>query len=128
MTRLETSLIAAACCLMTNLAQAQLTVTITDISPDRSTISHADGAAGGRLHRVGTAASIPTRVFAASEWGGIFRSNDGGVNWAHLDRHVPTVTTDVKVDPTNANRVYATSLYDGRATSRSGINVSTDGG
>jgi hypothetical protein len=58
----------------------------------------------------------------------LFRSNDGGINWFHLDGHVPTVTQDVKVDPTNSNRIYATSLFDGRVNSRSGINVSGDGG
>ena len=73
-------------------------------------------------------AAHPARVYAASERGGIFRSVDSGVTWTHLDGHVPTVTSDVKVDPTNANRLYATSFYDGRAASRSGIKVRGDGG
>ncbi len=116
------------CLAVADVASAQLTVTVTDISPDRSTISDADAASGGRVNRLGVDASTPARVYAASEWGGIFRSTDNGVTWTHLDGHVPTVTSDVKVDPTNSNRVYATSFYDGRVNSRSGINVSTDAG
>ena len=50
------------------------------------------------------------------------------MRWAHLDGHVPQATWDVEVDPTNSNRVYATSFYDGRTDSHSGINVSNDGG
>ena len=35
---------------------------------------------------------------------------------------------DVEVDPSNSNRVFATSFYDGRVNSLAGINVSTNGG
>jgi hypothetical protein len=72
--------------------------------------------------------TTPARMFGASEWGGLFRSVDGGVRWTHLPGHVPHATWDVEVDPTNSNRVYATSFYDGRTNSLSGINVSNDGG
>ena len=115
-------------CLLADVAFAQLSVVLRDISPDRSNNPDADGASGGRVNRLGVDRTTPARVYAASEWGGLFRSTDNGLTWAHLDGHVPTVTWDVKVDPTNSNRVYATSFYDGRTNSRSGINVSTDGG
>jgi cysteine-rich repeat protein len=69
-------------------------------------------------------------AYAASEWGGLYKTTDGGHQWSRLDGHRPVVTWDVAVNPTNPNRVYATSFYDGRnpAQSQSGINVSTDGG
>ncbi len=108
---------------------AQLTWTITDVSPDQSSFdaTDSDGASGGRVNALAVAAN-GTTFFAASEWGGLFRSTDTGRTWAHLPGHVPHVTVDVEVDPTNAQRVYATSLYDGRVASLAGINVSTDGG
>ena len=127
MTRLTLAL-AIGCSVLATSASAQLSVTFRDISPDQSNNSDPDGATGGRVNNVTIDPSNAARVYAASEFGGVFRSTDGGLTWAHLDGHVPTVTWDVKVDPTNSNRVYATSFYDGRTNSRSGINVSTDGG
>jgi photosystem II stability/assembly factor-like uncharacterized protein len=114
--------------LLTTTGRAQLTVTIKDINPNQSNNSDPDGASGGRVNHVRADPSNASRMFAASEFGGLFRSTDGGLTWAHLDGHVPTVTWDVRVDPTNSNKVYATSFYDGRVNSLSGINVSRDGG
>src|SRR6266496_1408446 len=128
MMRRKNIVLLAICCLAVQSGSAQLSVTMKDISPDRSNNSDPDGASGGRVNNVAIDQSTPGRVFAASEFGGLFRSTDNGLTWSHLDGHVPTVTSDVKVDPTNSNRVYATSFYDGRAISRAGINVSTDGG
>ncbi len=128
MTRGRMALFSLVCCLTMQTAWAQLSVTFKDISPDRSNSPDADAASGGRVNKLGVDVSTPGRVYAASEFGGIYRSTDNGVTWAHLDGHVPQVTWSVKVDPTNSNRIYATSFYDGRTNSRSGINVSTDGG
>jgi photosystem II stability/assembly factor-like uncharacterized protein len=128
MTRGKSAVLFVVCCLTAQIASAQLSVVVKDISPDRSNSPDADAASGGRVNKLGVDRSTPARVYAASEFGGLFRSTDNGLNWSHLDGHVPTVTWDVKVDPTNSNRVYATSFYDGRTNSRSGINVSTDGG
>jgi hypothetical protein len=130
MSALKTGLLAVAACLIASVAHAQLTVTVRDISPDTSSLdpTSANGASGGRVNGLGVDRSTPARIYAASEWGGLFRSTDSGARWTHLDGHVPQATWDVEVDPTNSNRVYATSFYDGRAASRSGINVSTDAG
>ena len=54
-------------------------------------------------------------AYAASEWGGIFKSLDRGRTWTHLDAHLPAASWRVKVDPTDGERVYATSFYDGKA-------------
>lgn len=130
MSRLASFLLAAACGLTPTAAWAQLSVTVTDISPNQSTLdpSDPDGASGGRVNGLAVDRSTAGRFYAASEWGGLFRSDDNGLTWRHLDGHVPTVTWDVEVDPANSNRVYATSFYDGRVASQSGINVSTDAG
>lgn len=102
----------------------------TNISPTSSSLdpSDADGASGGRVNGLAAVAGNNTIYYAASEWGGLFKSVDSGSTWAHLPTHVPTATWDVEVDPSNANRVYATSFYDGRVVSRAGINVSLDAG
>jgi hypothetical protein len=104
--------------------------TLIDVNPNQSTLdpTDPDGASGGRVNGL---ASVPgdNRVFyAASEWGGIYRSVDAGRRWARLDRHLPTVTWDVEVNRERPNTVYATSFYDGRVNTLAGINVSTDGG
>ena len=104
--------------------------TLTDINPNQSTLDPGDpdGASGGRVNGL---ASVPgdNRIFyAASEWGGIYKSVDAGRKWVRLDRHLPTVTWDVEVNRERPNTVYATSFYDGRVNSLAGINVSTDGG
>ncbi len=69
-------------------------VTITEINPNRSTLdaTDPDGASGGRVNGL---ASVPgdNRVFyAASEWGGLHKSTDGGRTWFRLNRHLPTST------------------------------------
>ncbi len=110
------------------VAIIQAQITITEINPTRSTLdaSDPDGASGGRVNGLGRASD--TVLYAASEWGGLFKSSDRGRTWARLDAHLPTATWDVEVRPADVNRVIATSFYDGRVTSLSGINVSTDGG
>jgi len=104
--------------------------TITEINPSQSTLaaSDPDGASGGRVNHVGVAPRNKNLIFAASEWGGIYKSTDKGQTWARMNGHHPTVTWDVKVSPSDNNRVVATSFYDGRLNSLAGINVSTDGG
>ena len=104
--------------------------TITEINPSQSTLwsSNPNGASGGRVNHVGVAPLDKNIIFAASEWGGIFKSTDKGKTWTHMNGHHPTVTWDVKVSPIDSRRVIATSFYDGRVNSLAGINVSTDGG
>src|SRR5436190_4891888 len=101
----------------------------TDINPNRSSRDpiDPDAASGGRINRLGRA-SNGREYYAASEWGGLYKSSDGGQKWQQLAGHVPMLTWDVEVDPSDANRVYATAFYDGRVQSLSGINVSSDDG
>jgi hypothetical protein len=98
-----------------------------DINPDTDNGGR-NAASGGRVNGLASASANNNLYFAASEFGGLFRTTNGGANWTHLDGHLPTIMWDVAVDPANNNNVYATSFYDGKATSVSGIQRSSDGG
>lgn len=111
----------------TAAAQIVGPITISDVNPSRSGNADPDGASGGRVNGLGRTVN-GSAFYAASEWGGLYKSIDSGQTWVHIDGHVPTVTWDVQVSRVDAQRVYATSFYDGRVNSIAGINVSNDGG
>src|SRR5689334_21220532 len=92
-------------------------VSIVEVNPTQSTLhaSDPDGASGGRVNGLGRASN--SIFYAASEWGGIYKSTDAGHKWTRLDAHLPTATWDVEVSPAYPNRVIATSFYDGRVQS-----------
>jgi hypothetical protein len=101
-----------------------------DINPSQSNRDGSDpnGASGGRVNHVGASGDL-SRVYAATEWGGLYTSFDQGNSWVKINTFSPTFTWDVKVDPSNSQRVYATSAFDGRAVNpQSGISVSNDAG
>lgn len=100
-----------------------------DINPNNSDLdaTDPDGASMGRVNGLATTPESSI-LYAASEFGGLFKSFDHGITWDHLPGHLPQLTWDVEVDPSNPNRVYATSFYDGRVNPITGIQVSNDGG
>jgi photosystem II stability/assembly factor-like uncharacterized protein len=120
--------ICASSAFLVGVAPIYSQVTLTEINPDQSTldVSNPNGATGGRVN--GLARATDATWYAASEWGGIYKSVDAGRHWQRLNGHLPTVTWDVEVSPAALNRVFASSFYDGRVNSLAGINVSTDGG
>ena len=101
------------------------TVTIREINPTHSNIGGMN-ATGGRINDLGRATD--NIFYAASEFGGLFKSTDVGHSWTRLDNHLPTRVSNVQASPADPNLVVATSLYDGRVNSFAGINVSHDGG
>lgn len=109
---------------------AAVTITFADVNPDSSTLdpTDPDGASGGRINSLATVAGDNQVFYAASEWGGLYKSVDGGLTWSRLDGHLPVATWDVAVDPFNPGTVYATSFYDGRIDSNAGIQLSSDAG
>ena len=122
-------ILVATCCIpIAGPAQQFHLSQIGDISPSKSTSTDADAASGGRVNGLAFSAQSPHKFYAASEWGGLFASDDNGRVWKHVDAHVPTSTWKVRVDPTNANRIYATSFYDGKVHADSPLNISEDAG
>ena len=101
---------------------------VTDINPDVSDSGNANASTGGRVNGLASVAGDNEMFYAASEWGGLFKTTDGGDNWFRLNDHLPMAMWDVKVDPGNTGTVYATSFFDGRLDTNAGINVSYDGG
>ena len=58
--------------------QARAQVTITDINPDQSTLDpmDPDGASGGRVNGLSAVVGDPDTYYAASEWGGLYKTTD----------------------------------------------------
>jgi photosystem II stability/assembly factor-like uncharacterized protein len=100
-----------------------------DLNPSQSNThgTSPNAASGGRVNGLASATDKSV-MFAATEWGGLYRSTTVGRTWAHLPGHLPMATWQVAVDPSNPRKVYATSFYDGRLVSLAGVNVSADGG
>ena len=107
-------------------AFGQITATWYDINPSQSNDS-SNGGSSGRVNHVGAASDL-SKVYAATEWGGLYQSFDQGNTWVKINTFSPSATWDVKVDPTNSQLVYATSFYDGRVNPQSGISVSNNAG
>lgn len=126
------AVIATSAIVMADVREAEgAPLSFEDLNPNNADTDNADAdrASGGRVNGLAIASGNNQLIYAASEWGGLYRTTDGGLTWAHLPGHNPMATWDVEVDPGNNNRVYATSMFDGRANgSLSGIQVSTDGG
>jgi len=100
------------------------TVTIEEINPTHAIATGT--VSGGRVNQLGRATN--SIFYAASEFGGLFKSTDGGRTWTRLDTYLPTRVSDVKASPADPNLVIATAVYDGRVSSLAGINVSRNGG
>ncbi len=100
-------------------------ISITNISPFQSTkdVVTPNSASGGRINRIATSQTNSNLFYAASEYGGLFVSGDRGDTWSKISNYLHSVTWDVAIDPTDENRVIATSFYDGRIPSRAGIAV-----
>src|SRR4051812_1843142 len=76
-------------------------VSFTDINPNQSTLhpTDPDGASGGRVNGLATVERDPNTYYAATEWGGVYKSTDRGRTWFRLDGHLPVATWDVQVLP-----------------------------
>lgn len=104
-----------------------VTPTWFDINPSQSNGDRNSGSSG-RVNHVGAASDL-SRVYAATEWGGLYTSFDQGNSWTRINTFSPSATWDVKVDPNNNQKVYATSFFDGRLRNiQSGISISNDAG
>lgn len=111
-------------------ASASAQITIDEINPVRSSLhaTNANGGSGGRVHSVTADPQDGNVYYAASEWGGLYKSTDRGRNWERLDGFLATAAWRVAVQPGNSRVLVATALFDGRTESRAGILRSSDGG
>ena len=106
---------------------SQITANWFDINPNNSDrdSDSPNGASGGRINRMG-ATSDMNRVFATSEWGGLYQSFNQGLTWTRVQTFSPSAAWDVKVIP-NSRTMFVTSFFDGRTVNpRSGISISND--
>ncbi len=124
------ALLLAVLVLLAGPLPAQIAAPVDNISPTSSDRDGSDpnSASGGRVNGLAAHPTDDDIFFAASEWGGLFRTRDKGRNWEYVQGHRPQVTWDVEYDPSDANVIIASSFYDGKVNSRSGISVSRDGG
>ena len=99
---------------------------VTDVNPNSLT---AGTLFGGRTVNFAVNPINTQIVFAATEFGGLWRSNDHGSTWSHVDQVPLTAMQDVKIASSDVNLVIATGAYDGSIDNRGGgIWRSIDGG
>jgi len=73
---------------------------VTDVSPDPSTVPpQQHGGWAGRINGIAVQNGNPNVAYAATEWGGLYRTTDGGANWSRLNEHRANAVWDVALDP-----------------------------
>src|SRR5215467_13542112 len=102
--------VAAAGLVRATPAAASVKSAVTDVNPDSLT---SGTLFGGRVEDFAVNPINPTIVFAATEFGGLWKSTDSGHSWSHVDAVPLTNMQDVKFAPADANLVIATGSYDG---------------
>src|SRR4051812_2029285 len=80
------------------VSYGQSTFKFADINPSQTTLDP-DASSGGRANGLARDPLNSDVLYVASEWGGLYKSIDGGHVWTHLDKHLPTATWDVAVSP-----------------------------
>lgn len=83
---------------------------------------------GGRAVAIAVMPGSDPVMLVASETGGLFRTEDGGQTWTHVDALPSWRVRDVEFSPSNGNIVLATTEDDFLTEPNGGIWRSTDGG
>ena len=93
-------LVSALCIAVAFVPTANAQFVFEDVNPSNSNLdpTDPDGATGGRVNGLAAVAGDNSVFYAASEWGGIYKSIDGGVTWIRLDAHNPNGAWDVEVN------------------------------
>lgn len=68
------------------------------------------GNIGGRIRAIAIHPAVATRMWIGSASGGIWRSDNGGANWAPVDDFMANLAvTSIVIDPTSTNTMYAST-------------------
>ena len=90
------------------------------------------GNIGGRIRAIAIHPTTPTRVFAGSVSGGIWRTNDAGASWAPVNDFLANLSvSSIVISPTDPNVMYAGTgegFFNADAVRGAGVFKSTDGG
>ncbi|MFN2539627.1 MAG: WD40/YVTN/BNR-like repeat-containing protein, partial [Mycobacteriales bacterium] len=97
---------------------------VTDVNPNNSTRA----LFGGRVEKLALDPVNHQKMFAASELGGFWVTNDGGAHWQHIDAIPIFRAQDIKIATSDPNLVVAVGNYEQSTTNRGGAWISTDGG
>jgi hypothetical protein len=86
---------------LANAAALQYNTTFTDVSPVRTDLPAKTElrGVGGRINHVAGVPGNNTTFYAASEYGGLWKTLDAGDNWDPVTTDLPQVTWDVAVAP-----------------------------
>jgi hypothetical protein len=82
---------------------------------------------GGRVHSISIHPSKPDHIIVANQFCGLWKTEDGGSTWFHLDGLLSIFVRDVAYAP-DGNTVIATLARDNQVKNGGGIWVSSDGG
>src|SRR5260370_5450835 len=95
---------------------------VTDVNPHNFSYNQ------GRVNALAINPANVQIIFAGSELGGVFKSQDGGGHWTHVDAVTMFQINDIKYVSTKPDVIIATGNYDGRVESMGGIWRSANGG
>jgi uncharacterized repeat protein (TIGR01451 family) len=102
---------------------------VKDVSANAATNPGTAPLFGGRVEAFSVNPVNPQIVLAATEYGGVWRTVDGGAHWSHVDGLPLTHSDDVKFAKSDPSLVLATGEYDGSSTTHTAVIYrSTDGG
>jgi hypothetical protein len=90
---------------------------VTDVNPNSLTSGNLFG---GRVVAFAVNPINTQLVFAASKFGGLWKSTNHGSSWAHIDQVPLTAMQDVQIASRDTNLVIATGAYDGSTDNRGG--------
>lgn len=83
---------------------------------------------GGRIQEFGVDPANSQILFAATEFGGLWKSTNGGASWAHVDSLPLTASNDVKFASSDPSLVIASGAADTSMNPSPQVWISRDGG
>src|SRR5687767_12586455 len=79
--------------LLCGVGAAAAPYALDDVNPDASIIAQGrNNSQGGRVNGLKVVPGGNQVAYAASEWGGVYKTTDGAATWTHLGEHRPQAT------------------------------------